>query len=128
MGYPTEYRYTKDHEWIAVEGNRVRIGITDHAQSELGDIVFVEFPEVGAKIAKGQSFGVIESVKSVSDMLMPVGGEVIEVNGILDGNPELVNTDSYGDGWLLLVKPDDPSEIESLMTSETYMAMLKGSG
>ena len=125
---PDDVRYSDDHEWVKIEGDLVRIGISDFAQDQLGDIVFVELPSVGETIEKNQSFGVVESVKSVSDMLIPVGGEVIEVNDALEGNPELVNTDTYGGGWMLVVKPDDPSEIESLMTPESYKTLLKGSG
>ena len=125
---PDDVLYSDDHEWVRREGDMVRVGISDFAQDQLGDIVFVELPSVGAAIAKNQSFGVIESVKSVSDMLMPVGGEVTEVNNALEGNPELVNTGTYGGGWMLVVKPDDPTEIEALMTAETYMELLKGSG
>jgi len=122
---PDDVLYSDDHEWVRVEGDTVRIGISDFAQDQLGDIVYVDLPAVGTSFQKDQSFGVVESVKSVSEMLMPFNGEIVEVNDVLEDNPELVNTDTYGDGWMIVVKPDDPSEIDSLFTPQKYRELLK---
>ena len=105
MTYPTNLKYTKDHEWIELAGEQGKVGITDYAQQQLGDVVFVELPEVGTAVTRGQPFGVIESVKAVSDLYAPLSGEVLEVNGALVTRPELVNQDCYGEGWMLVVRP-----------------------
>ena len=117
---PKENRYAKSHEYIRVEGDVGTIGITNHAQEELGDVVFVELPEAGTKIAAGAEFGSIESVKAVSELFAPVSGEVLEVNAKLTGQPELVNSDSYGEGWMLKVRLDAPGQLDDLMTAEQY--------
>ncbi|MGB4782818.1 glycine cleavage system protein GcvH [Candidatus Methylomirabilis sp.] len=116
--------YTKAHEWVKVEGDRGRIGITYFAQSQLGDIVFAEMPHVGRVLRQMETFGVVESVKAVSDLYCPLTGEVIEVNSSLESNPDQINTDPYGRGWMLVVKLADPKELEHLMTAEEYRAYL----
>lgn len=121
-----DVRYTQDHEWARREDGTYAVGISDYAQDQLGDIVFVELPGVGATFLKGQAFGTIESVKVVSELYMPVGGEVVEVNTGLQSAPELVNSDPYGRGWMIRVKPADTSDFETLMTKDAYVAMLKG--
>ncbi|MGC9196344.1 MAG: glycine cleavage system protein GcvH [Syntrophobacteraceae bacterium] len=123
---PGDVRYTKEHEWARVEGDIIRIGVTDYAQDNLGDIVFVDPPQVGRKYAKGEECGALESVKAVAEVYMPIGGEIVSVNSLLEGAPGLVNSSPYGDGWLAEVKPSDPSDMEGLMTCEEYIAMLKG--
>ena len=120
MSYPDTFRYTKEHEWVRVEGTQGTIGITDHAQQELGDIVFVDLPKVGAKIIKGQSFGSVESVKAVSDIYSPVSGEVSAINELLTKSPERLNEDPYGEAWLIQVKLSDPAEINGLMSAADY--------
>ena len=117
---PTDLRYSVEDEWVRPEDGRVVIGITDYAQDQLGDIVFVELPDVGASFAKGESFGVVESVKAVSDLFAPIGGKVVEVNGELADQPERVNDSCYGDGWILAFAPSDPSEIDALLDSDGY--------
>lgn len=117
---PDNLRYTKDHEWIRVEGNAGAVGITDHAQEELGDIVYVELPKVGAKIEQSSSFGSVESVKAVSDIYCPVSGEVTEINQALAESPEKVNDDPYGNGWLIKLKLTDLAQIDRLMTAAQY--------
>ena len=124
---PQDIRYTKDHEWVRLDGEVVRVGITDYAQDQLGDIVFVEVPEAGKKFKKGDEFGTLESVKAVAEVYMPVTGSIIGVNAALEASPALVNTDPYTDGWLVDVKPSDPSEFDSLMTHDAYLDMLKAS-
>jgi len=126
--YPDDLRYTKTHEWAKVEGDVARIGLTHFAQDQLGDIVFVELPEVGREVKAGEAFSVIESVKAVSDCYSPVSGVVIEINTSLETSPEKVNQDPYGEGWLALVKMGDPSEVQMLMDSETYQTFLKEGG
>lgn len=121
-----DVRYTQDHEWARREDGTYAVGISDYAQDQLGDIVFVELPAVGATFSKGQAFGTIESVKVVSELYMPVGGEVVEVNTGLQSAPELVNSDPYGRGWMIRIKPADMSDFETLMTKDAYVAMLKG--
>ncbi|MCX5851792.1 MAG: glycine cleavage system protein GcvH [Deltaproteobacteria bacterium] len=121
-----DLRYTQDHEWARQEDGTYAVGISDYAQDQLGDIVFVELPAVGATFSKGQEFGTIESVKVVSELYMPVGGKVVEVNTGLQSAPELVNSDPYGRGWMIRVKPADTSDFETLMTKDAYVAMLKG--
>lgn len=120
MNIPGNLKYTKDHEWIRIEGDIAVVGITDFAQSELGDIVFVEIETVGEDIAKEEVFGTIEAVKTVSDLYMPVSGKILELNPALDGQPDLVNTDPYGDGWMIRVQISDKSQIDSLLSSEQY--------
>jgi len=118
--YPADYRYTKDHEWIKVDGAVGTIGITDYAQHELGDVVFVELPKVGARIKAGESFGSVESVKAVSDIFSPVSGEIAEINSSLGDQPEKINHDPHGAAWLVRIKLDDPKEANSLMDAKAY--------
>jgi glycine cleavage system H protein len=122
--YPQDLRYSAEHEWAKVEGNTVRVGITKFAADRLTDVVFVELPQPGAKIGYMQPFGVIESVKAVSDLYAPVSGKVVEVNTTLVDAPEIVNTDPYGQGWMILLTPDDPEQLEKLMTAEQYATMV----
>ena len=117
---PQELRYTREDEWVRLEGERVVLGITDYAQQQLGDVVFVELPALGATLERGEPFGVVESVKAVADLFGPVSGRVVEVNTTLADQPELVNQDCYGDGWMLVVEPDDPAEIEDLLVASDY--------
>lgn len=124
MNVPSDLKYTKSHEWVRVDGDTATIGITDHAQSELGDIVFVELPEVGRALQQGQSFGTVESVKTVSDLFAPISGEVVETNGTLGAQSELVNADPYNGGWMLKVKVQDASELAGLMGADAYAASL----
>ncbi|WP_258728114.1 glycine cleavage system protein GcvH [Bacillus atrophaeus] len=123
MSTPKDLRYSEEHEWVKVEGEKVRIGITHFAQSELGDIVFVELPEVGAEIKADEPFGSVESVKTVSELYAPINGKVVEVNEDLDDSPEFVNESPYEKAWMIVVEPSDASEIESLMSSEQYDEM-----
>jgi glycine cleavage system H protein len=123
---PQDIRYTKDHEWARFDGEKVRIGITDYAQDQLGDIVFVEVPEVGKKLKKGEECGTLESVKAVGELYMPVSGEITGANKELEDSPGLVNSAPYTDGWIADVKPSDPSEMDSLMGHDAYIEMLKG--
>lgn len=123
MAYP-KYRYTKEHEWIDAQGDTAKIGITDYAQHELGDVVFVELPSAGAKLQKGKSFGSVESVKAVSDIYAPVSGEVLEANGELQNKPETINNDPHGAGWLVKVKLADPAEVTALMDAAAYEAFI----
>ncbi len=120
--YPQELRYTKEHEWVRVEGDTATVGITDHAQDQLGDIVFVELPKTGARVQSMQSFGTVESVKAVSDIYAPVSGEVVEVNESLVDEPEQLNSDPHGAGWLIKVQVEDHNELAQLMTAEEYKA------
>lgn len=124
MNIPGNLKYTKDHEWVKVEGNIVTIGVTDFAQSELGDIVFVEVETEGETLDQEEVFGTIEAVKTVSDLFMPVGGEIIEFNTEIEANPELVNTDPYGAGWMVKVKISDASQLEDLLDAEAYTALV----
>jgi glycine cleavage system H protein len=126
LKFPAELKYVESHEWVKVEGARVRIGITDYAQDQLGDIVFVELPAVGKALAKGAPFGSVESVKAVSEVYMPVGGTVVEVNKALESSPEIVNGSPYDDGWMLLVEPSAADEVKALLGREAYIAKLKG--
>ncbi len=123
---PDDVRYTEDHEWTRPEGDKVRSGINDYAQDQLGDIVFVELPQVGDTFKKGEEFGTVESVKAVAELYMPIGGEVLAVNSALEDSPEMINKDPYQDGWMIEVKADDPTELEALMTKDAYLEMLKG--
>ncbi len=125
MNLPENLKYTKDHEWIRVEGEEAFVGITDFAQGELGDVVFVEIETEGEKLSKGDTFGTIEAVKTVSDLFMPVGGEVLEFNTALEDAPELVNKDPYGEGWLIKISTDDASEPDQLLNADEYKAMLE---
>ena len=120
MGYPTQFKYSKDHEWIEVKGDVATIGITDYAQDALGEIVYIELPSEGDEITKGNPFGAVESTKSVSDLYAPVNGEVVEVNETLLDSPEAINEDPYGDGWMIKVKPYDVGELQDLMDSDEY--------
>ncbi|MDN4594044.1 glycine cleavage system protein GcvH [Polycladomyces subterraneus] len=121
MNLPKELRYSEEHEWVKEEGdNKVRVGITDFAQSELGDIVFVELPEVGTEVTAGEPFGSVESVKTVSELYAPVSGKVVEVNGDLEDAPEKVNESPYGDGWMIVVEMSDPSDLDKLLSAEKY--------
>ena len=124
--YPEGYRYTKDHEWIAVEGDRGKVGITDYAQKQLGDVVFVELPEVGRKLKAGERFGTIESVKAVSELYSPVAGEVVEVNAPLADKPETVNQDPHGAGWMIVLKLESPAAAAALMDAAAYAALVAG--
>jgi glycine cleavage system H protein len=121
---PVDLKYTKEHEWAKIEGDRARIGITAFAQEQLGDVVFVELPKVGAKVTSMSTFGVVESVKAVSDLYAPVSGEVLDVNTELAKKPELVNADPYGQGFMLVVKPVDPKELDSLMSAADYERLI----
>jgi glycine cleavage system H protein len=125
MTVPVELQYTKDHEWLRVDQATGTIGITDHAQNELGDIVFVELPKPGDRVTAKETLGTVESVKAVSDIFSPVSGEVLAVNVKLQDKPELINTDPYGEGWLVRVKLTDPREVESLMSSDEYAAYVQ---
>jgi len=120
MSYPANLRYTKEHEWISIEGNVATIGITAFAQSELGDIVFVDIPTVGKSLNAQDVFGSVEAVKTVSDLFLPVAGSVLEINSVLEKQPELVNTDPYGAGWMVKVTVNNPADIEGLLSAEDY--------
>lgn len=122
---PKELRYSEEHEWVKVEGDKVRVGITDFAQSELGDIVFVELPEVGDEIVANEPFGSVESVKTVSELYAPISGKVVEVNEDLNDNPEYVNESPYEKAWMIVVEPNDIHEVDNLMTAEQYEEMVK---
>jgi glycine cleavage system H protein len=124
MNVPENLFYTKDHEWLRVEGSTGFIGVTDFAQGELGDVVFVEIETVGETLAKEEVFGTIEAVKTVSDMFMPVGGEILEVNPALENSPDVVNKDPYGKGWMVKINITDPSEVNSLLSADKYKALL----
>ena len=117
---PAGLRYSKEDEWARAENGRVTVGITDYAQGQLGDIVFVELPEVGRSVEKGEPFGVIESVKAVSDLYAPISGEIVEVNGDLSERPEVVNEDCYGDGWMIAIVPEDDAELGALLDADAY--------
>jgi glycine cleavage system H protein len=124
MAYPTQYRYTKDHEWISAKGDVATIGISDYAQHELGDVVFVELPAVGTKVEAGKTFGTVESVKAVSEIYAPANGEVMEINGELQNRPETINSDPHGSGWLIKVKLANPAELNTLMDAAAYEAYI----
>ena len=125
MNIPENLKYTKDHEWISIENDIATVGITDFAQGELGDIVFLEIETEGEELAKEEVFGTIEAVKTVSDMFMPVGGEVLEANDKLEESPEIVNKDPYGDGWLVKIKMTNPSELDELLDAAAYKNLLE---
>jgi glycine cleavage system H protein len=124
---PDDLHYTAEHEWIRVVDGGLRIGITDHAQEALGDIVFVTLPALGAHVEAGQALGEVESTKSVSDIYAPVSGEVVARNEVLDARPELVNADAYGDGWMIEISPADPAAVDGLLDAEAYRALVGGS-
>lgn len=124
MNFPGNIKYTSEHEWIRVEGDEAYVGITDYAQSELGEIVFIDVPTEGETVAQGEVFGSIEAVKTVSDLNMPVTGEVLEINGALDAQPELVNNDPYGEGWIIKISVKNPAELDNLMDASAYEASL----
>ncbi len=120
MTYPSQFRYTEDHEWVALEENQAKVGITEYAQGELGDIVFVEIPSPGAEVKKGDNLATVESVKAVSDVYAPVSGKVLEVNAQLESSPEVINQDPHGAGWLVLLEVSDPSEADALLDAASY--------
>ena len=124
MNFPAELKYTKDHEWIKIEGDTAIVGITEFAQRELGDIVYVDIPTVGKEVAKEETFGTVEAVKTVSDLFMPLSGSVTDINPVLDGSPELVNTDPYGEGWMVKISIADSAEIAGLLSSEEYQSLI----
>jgi glycine cleavage system H protein len=124
MNFPVALKYTQEHEWIKIDGDIAVVGITDFAQGELGDIVFVEVESIGKNIAKDGVFGTVEAVKTVSDLFLPVTGEVVEFNTALNNNPELINTDPYGEGWVIKMKPSDLGDINDLMDGETYKSFI----
>jgi glycine cleavage system H protein len=124
MNIPTDLRYTNDHEWIRVEGKNATVGITDFAQGELGDIVFVEIETVGSHLEKGSTFGTIEAVKTVSDLFLPVSGKVLEMNAKINDTPDMINKDPYASGWLIKIEMDNPSQVNELMDAKAYTALL----
>ncbi len=124
MNIPEELKYTKDHEWVKVEGNVATVGITDFAQSELGDIVYVDISTAGQDIKQHEIFGTVEAVKTVSDLFMPVSGKVTQVNSQLDGSPEKVNEDPYGAGWMIMITLSDPEEMNTLLSADTYKELI----
>jgi glycine cleavage system H protein len=124
MNFPSELKYTKDHEWLKIEGGEALIGITDFAQRELGDIVYIDINTVGEEVSKDEVFGSVEAVKTVSDLFMPVTATVLEVNGVLNDNPELVNSDPYGQGWMVKVTISDAAEVEGLLDADAYKALV----
>ena len=126
MNFPQNLKYTNEHEWICVEGDIAYVGITDYAQEQLGDIVFVDIPTVGESLEAGEVFGTIEVVKTISDLFLPVAGEVLEQNEALEENPELVNKDPYGEGWLIKMKPADVKAVEDLLDAEGYKEVING--
>ena len=124
MNVPQSLKYTKEHEWVREDGGIVTVGITDHAQGELGDIIFVEFPEIGQEIERDEPFGAIEAVKTVADLFAPISGTVTEINETLDDSPESVNQDPYGDGWMVKVSVSEADELDNLMSSDQYREMI----
>jgi len=126
MNVPDDLRYTKDHEWVRLEGDMVRIGITDYAQDALGDVVFVQIPEIGTTVGLGDSFSEVESTKSVSDIYAPVAGTVVEVNAELGDAPQRVNDDPYGEGWLCVLSLSDASQVDGLLDADAYRALIEG--
>lgn len=124
MSVPTDLRYTQDHEWVRVDGDEAVVGITKYAADQLGDIVFVELPDVGRALQGAKAFGVVESVKAVSDLFAPITGEVLATNDSLTGGPELVNTDPYGDGWMIRLRIADPAELDDLLDADAYDAIV----
>ena len=126
LNFPGDVRYAKSHEWAKLEAEKIKVGISDYAQDQLGDIVFVELPEVGDTLGKGEEFGTVESVKAVSELYMPVAGEIVAVNSSLEDAPEKVNNSPYGDGWMIEIKAENPSELDDLMDNDAYLGTLKG--
>ncbi len=124
MNFPEELKYTSDHEWIRVEGNVAYVGITDFAQHELGDIVYIEIDTLGKEVAQESQFGTVEAVKTVSDLLMPISGKIAELNKKLDANPELVNSDPYGDGWMVKIEFSDSSQLDKLLSASEYKTLV----
>lgn len=125
---PKELKYTQDHEWVKLEDGKVRVGITDHAQKELGDIVFAELPEVGRKVQKGEQVATVESVKAVGEVFAPLSGEVVEANRVVESSPDLVNKDPYGKGWMFVLKVENPTELAELLDAAGYEALVGGEG
>ncbi|ABS26724.1 glycine cleavage system protein GcvH [Anaeromyxobacter sp. Fw109-5] len=125
MDFPEDLKYTREHEWARQKGSRIVIGITDFAQDQLGDVVFVELPEIGDTVKKGESFGVVESTKAVSELFAPISGKVVEVNDPLADAPETINSDPYEEGWMIAVEPSDPKEVEALMDVRAYRAFVE---
>jgi glycine cleavage system H protein len=125
--FPEDLRYSKEHEWMRIENGRVRVGITDYAQDALGDVVYVDLPDVGAEVKAGQAFGEVESTKSVSDVFSPVSGTIAQRNPLIEDHPELVNEQPYGDGWLVAIDPSDVSEADALLDAAAYQAFLRES-
>jgi glycine cleavage system H protein len=128
MRFPKNLKYTREHEWVLIEGNQATVGITDYAQHELGEVVFVELPKIGDSVTKDEPFGVVESVKAASDVYAPLSGEVSETNDDLTSSPELINDDPYGDAWLIRVEMSDPSEVEHLMSAADYKEYVEEEG
>jgi glycine cleavage system H protein len=124
MNFPEQLKYTNEHEWIRLDGEFAYVGITDYAQEQLGDIVFVDIPSVGDTLAQGEVFGTIEVVKTISDLFLPVSGEIVEMNGSLEDNPELVNSEPYDKGWIIKIKPSDMSEFDSLLDASAYRNLI----
>ncbi len=124
LNFPSEIRYHKEHTWAKVEGSQVKVGISDFAQDQLGDIIFIELPQVGDAFLQGKEFGTAESAKSVSALFMPIGGKIVAVNAEIEDSPELVNRDPYGDGWMIVIQPDDIKELDGLLTNEQYTSQL----
>jgi glycine cleavage system H protein len=124
MNYPAHLKYTKDHEWILVEGNTATVGITDFAQRELGDIVFIDINAMGKALASEEIFGTVEAVKTVSDLFIPVAGTITEINAAIESNPELVNSDPYGEGWMIKMTLDNAADVDGLMTADAYTALV----
>jgi len=124
MNFPEQLKYTNDHEWINVEGNSGTVGITEYAQGELGDVVFVELPAIGKQVKRGESFGTVEAVKAVSDLFAPVSGEIIAINPLLEKKPETINHEPYSNGWMIKIKIADPAELNSLLSSQRYREMI----
>ena len=127
MEFPEDLKYTREHEWVLIDGSTATIGITDHAQHELGDVVFVELPAIGDRVEKSDAFGVVESTKAVSDVYAPLSGEVTEINDDLPDNPELINEDPYGDGWMVKVSIGDKADLDDLMTADEYRRFIEES-
>ncbi len=124
MNFPDNLRYSKDHEWISINGDTATVGITDFAQQELGDIIFVDIPSKGKSLKADEVFGTVEAVKTVSDLFLPVSGTIEEINPVLESNPELVNTDPYGEGWVIKMKVDNPADVDGLMDTTAYKALV----
>jgi glycine cleavage system H protein len=125
VGYPTDVRYTKEHEWARAEGGVLTVGITSYATDQLGDVVFVELPEAGRKLEAGKPFGVVEAVKTVSDLYSPIDGEVVEVNGTLTDNPAMVNQEPFGEGWMIKIKAKSPADVEKLLSPDDYEKLIE---